>query len=306
MDGKTLSKKLTDMLNEDFSTSLLYNARTGYEYLNDAATELVNITRSLTGDTTITTVADRTTYTLPANFLELSLKDDEGRPFMTYSDGTNTSKIFLAREEDVIFDNNTTSVLIPGRFYLEDFELTTKTDTGTATSAGDAAAGKCTLTDTSATFETTDVSPYDTIHNTTDGSTGYVLSVTSETALVCALFDGTDNEWDSSDAYTIVMQPRMRIVLAPPPSTADHTITLNGYIRSPSPVYSDYDAFGIKSEFTTALVSYAAWMYRYQDRVPDEGDRFFLKWDRQMRLFRGREDAKKSKSGYRVITRINR
>jgi hypothetical protein len=97
----------------------------------------------------------------------------------------------------------------------------------------------------------------------------------------------------------------MRIVLAPPPSTADHTITLNGYVRSPSPVYSDYDTFGIKSEFTTSLVSYAAWMYRYQDRVPDEGDRFYLKWDRQMRLFKGREDAKKGKTGYRVIARVS-
>ena len=304
MDGKTLSKKLTDMLNEDFPTSLLYNARTGYEYLNDAATELVNITRSLTSDTTFTTVADQTTYNLPADFLELRLKDDEGRPFMHYSDGTNTSFIYLASEEDVIFDNNETSVLTPGRFYLEDFELTTKTDTGTATSDGDAAAGKCTLTDTRASIETVGVSPGDTIHNTTDSSTGYVLSITSETALVCALFDGTDNEWDSSDAYTIVMQPRMRIVLDPPPSTAAHTITLNGYVRSPSPVYSDYDTFGIKSEFTTALVSYAAWMYKGQDSELDEGDRLFLKWDRQMKQFRGREDAKRGKVGYRVITRI--
>ena len=304
MDGKTLSKKLVDMLNEDFTTSLLYNARTAYEYMNDAATELVNITRSLTGDTTFTTVADQTTYTMPADFLELRLKDDEGRPFMKYSDGTNTSLIFLAREEDVIFDDNDTSVVTPARFYLEDYELTTKTDTGTATSSGDATAGKCVLTDTAATFITTGISPGDTIHNTTDEATGYVISVTSENALVCALFDGTDNEWDSSDAYTIVLQPRMRMVLDPPPSTADHTITLNGYVRSPRPVYSDYDTFGIKSEFTTALVSYAAWMYRYQDRVPDEGDRFFLKWDRQMKQFRGREDAKKGKEGYRVITRL--
>ena len=133
-----------------------------------------------------------------------------------------------------------------------------------------------------------------------------MLSVTSETALVAALFDGSDDEWDKDDTYVVVLQPRMRIVLDPPPSEDDDTITLNGYVRSPRPVYSDYDTFGIKSEFTTALVSYAAWMYRYQDKQPNEGDRLFVKWDRQMKQFRGREDAKKGKEGYRVITRINR
>lgn len=303
MDGKTLSKKMLDLINEDYGTSLYYDKRTGYEYLNDAAVELVTITRSLTGDTTFTTTADLRTYNLPADYLELGLKDSEGVPFMLYSDGTTTSKIFLATEEEVIYANNTTSVDRPARFYLEDFELTTKTDTGTATSIGAATAGKCTLTDSAATFVTTDVSAGDTIHNTTDGSTGYVLSVTSETALVCALFDGTDNDWTSSDAYTIVLQPRMRFALDPPPSDTGDTITLNGYIKAPRPVYSDYDNFGIKAQFTSALVRYAAWLYKMQDRDPDLSHIWYRAWDKMMRKFKGSSDLAKGKKNFKFITR---
>ena len=143
MDGKTLTKQLHDLLNEDITTSGFYDKRTGYEYLNQAATELANITRSLTSDVDLTTVADQTTYNLPANFLELGLRDPQDNFFAKYSDGTTTSVITLAREEDIIYDNNTTSVTRPSKFYIEDFDLSTKTlsSTSTTTDATSGSAG---------------------------------------------------------------------------------------------------------------------------------------------------------------------
>lgn len=78
----------------------------------------------------------------------------------------------------------------------------TTPDTGTVTTAN--AAGT-TLIDSAATFVTTGIVQGDVVRNTTDGSYGVVKSVDSETQLTLhkQLEGGTDNDFDSSDAYSI-------------------------------------------------------------------------------------------------------
>ena len=282
MDGKTLTRMLAETLNEDPDTSgfVREGSRVAYDLLYQSAVEFNARTKALKDTQSITTVEDEDEYTLDADFQQLYVKDSYKRFFVRYTDDDDEeTNIFYKDEEDVVYDNNTTSIAVPPYFYIKDKILTTATRTGTATSAGDASAGQCILTDTSATFTTHDVWPGDTIHNTTDGSTGYVLSVTSETALVCALFDGTGNDWDTSDDYVIVHQPRLKLVLSQPCETADETITVP-FIQRPAPVYSDYGTYRFQMQYAPALVKYAAWLLKYRDRAPDTGNAWFQVFER--------------------------
>jgi hypothetical protein len=78
---------------------------------------------------------------------------------------------------------------------------TTITSSGTATTAN--AAGT-TLIDSAATFQADGVLPGATVHNDTDGSVATIISVDSEIQLTMyPLLEGTDNDWDSSDAYRV-------------------------------------------------------------------------------------------------------
>lgn len=73
--------------------------------------------------------------------------------------------------------------------------------TGTVTTAD---ATGVTLTDSAASFLTT-AAISDIVFNETDGSTGIVSSVDSNTQLTCsALTGGTDNQFDTPDAYSVV------------------------------------------------------------------------------------------------------
>lgn len=174
---------------------------------------------------------------------------------------------------------NVSTTLIPHNFSIRNKDTLYSQVTGTATSDGNASAGKCLLTDTSALFWTTDyVKPGDSIHNTTDGSTGIVLSIESTTTLYCALFGGTDNEWDSSDAYVIQPQARIELYLDPPPSTSGHIIDIQ-YVKIPEPVYSDYGVYPFRQHLNEAIVRYAAWLYKYRDSQPDFGNAWYVQFN---------------------------
>jgi len=81
--------------------------------------------------------------------------------------------------------------------------------TGTITSTDSRPA--TTLTDTGATFVSDGVVAGLTIKNTTDSSEALVTSVDSETVITHgALKDGTDNNWDTSDAYSVDGIPNLQ------------------------------------------------------------------------------------------------
>lgn len=278
MDGKTLSDQLYQLLLEA-STSDYIDSKTTYDYLYEAACEWVRRTRCITGSQTITTVADQAEYDLNPDFFFLNLRDDRNIDVIRYSDGTYSEFIPFREWNALTYNSTTTSVPIPYNFSIIDKEIQTN-DTGTATSDGTASNGECTLTDTAGISATVG----DDIHNTTDGSHGKVISVTSSTAVVTALFYGTLNYWTNADAYTIVPQAKKQLVLDPPPDTSGDTITVY-YVQKPLPVYAQFRSYRIDDIYSPALVKYAAWLYKYRDGDDNTGDAWFKYFDHQVRAF---------------------
>ena len=292
MDGRTLFIKLRNILQES-ATSTFLDDRTSYDYLYSAVEETLKRTYAHTANDTITTVAAQTAYNLNPDFLELYIRNTSNELVVKYSDGTNDYWPTFVTYEHLFLANQSDSVSIPDNFTIREASAPTRLSS-TATSDGNKANGEATLTDSTASFTNT-ISAGDIVHNVTDASSGIVISVTSNTALLVALFGGTDNEWDSSDAYIISPRRRFQIVLDPPPSTAGHTITVP-YIERPTPVYSPYRSYNLSSvDYEDAIVSYAAWLYKYQDREPSYGDKFYQYWDLKTRRIGNQMDVTKQR-----------
>ena len=253
-----------------------------YELLWQAATEFVDRTNSLSATQSITTVANQAEYSLNADYLKIYLKNDDNNYYLKYNDGSASQFVNFRDKHSVISANSTASVSIPSWWYIEDEPTLNTQITGTASSTGLSSGGQCTLTDTSVSTKFSNASAGDSIHNTTDSSNGYVISKTSNTALVTALFDGTENNWDNADAYVLQPQGRLRLVLSPPPSTTGHTITFY-YIQRPAPVLSDYGVYRFAPQHLRAIIHYAAWLYKYRDRNPNFGDKFYQFFDNYIR-----------------------
>jgi len=298
MDGKSLTNGLADVLNETVSSSDFLSSRASYDFIYEAALEFCRRTRVLTKTQTITTVADQAAYDLDADFLMLYLRDPQNRYIVKYTDSSSNDYFLPFRNyEAVEYGNQQTSAYVPSNFSIIDNSTLTSRITGTATSAGAESNGETTLTDSTAPFASVEVG--DDIHNTTDGSDGIVLSVTSTSALVTALFGGTDNDWDSSDAYVIVPQGRKKLVLDAPPSTAGHTVTIH-YVQKPDPVYSSYMTYRFDRQYAPALIKYAAWLYKYRDSEPNTGDSWYRYWDQQCRMAARTEHKSLNKTTMRV------
>ncbi len=295
MDGLTLRKMLTETINEDFGTTEFMPTKTSFDNLYMAAIEYNNRLRAFTDTQSITTVADQAGYTLDHDFMHLQMRDSDNEFYLKYNDGSNNTFLTMGDRDEIIHGDSTDSVTVPDEFYIDDVALASNL-TGTATSNATQANGAVTLTDTAATFVTNDVSPGDLIHNTTTTLSGVVISVTSETVLETAMFTnaGAYGSWALNDVYTLTLQPRQKVVFSPPPSTASHTVTVY-FVQRPAPVFTDFGQYRISQEFAPALVNYAAWKYKYRDRAPDEGDRLFLVWDRDIR-----------RAGTQVNKRLNR
>ncbi len=286
MDGKELKYKVQLLLGEEYDSDFL-DEKTVYDVLNEAALIITRTTNAISASQSITTVADQTDYTLDADFLKLYLRDSNMNLFIRYSDGTSTYFLPIKDYAKIVYNNNSSSVTIPDIIAITDDRTLDSQLTGTCTSAGtlSSTSKEATLTDGTADFS--DVSAGDVVHNTTDSSSGIVLSKTSSTVLVTAMFPddpsaSTDQDWDSSDAYVIQPQGRLKIVLDPPPSTSGHTITVD-YIAKPSPVYANYRTFRFQPHLNNATVKYAAWLLKYMDREPNFGDKWYVVAENEMR-----------------------
>ncbi len=298
MDGKSLTNGLADVLNETVSSSDFLSSRASYDFIYEAALEFCRRTRVLTKTQTITTVADQAAYDLDSDFLMFYLRDSQNRYIVKYTDSSDNDYFLPFRNyEAVTYGNQETSVYVPSNFSIIDNSSLTDRITGSATSAGALSNGETTLTDSAAPFASVEVG--DDIHNTTDGSDGVVLSVTSTSALVTALFGGTDNDWDSSDAYVIVPQGRKKLALDPPPSTSGHTVTIH-FVQKPNPVYSPYMTYRFDRQYAPALIKYAAWLYKFRDAEPNFGDAWYKYWDQQCRMAARTEQKSLNKPTMRV------
>ena len=303
MDGKTLLYRLRQVLDED-STSSFMDDRSSFDWLYEAAIEYVIRTNMLKSAQSITTIADQASYTLNADFLKLYAKDKNNRYFVKYTDSSSNDSFPIWRDyEDILFENQTDSVAVPSFFsVINDPDKDTQVS-GTATSTAAQTGYQSTLVDTAGDFS--DVSAGDSIHNTTDGSDGVVLSKNSSTSLEVALFGGTNDDWTSGDSYVIQPQGRMKLILSQPPQTSNETITFY-YLKRPDPVYSHYGTYRFQNHHMMALIKYAAWLYKYRDREPQTGDMLFQYWDRQVGIGSEQVRSSMNQKGIRVNRKARR
>lgn len=283
MDGKEALYRLRQLLHEDADSSFL-DDKTSYSFLWEAAKAFVTRTNCLRSSQSITTVVDQAGYTINADFLRLYLKDNSGNFIVKYNNGSANDFIPYRKYSQIIYEDNTTSSYKPNYFTIIDDPTLDSQVSGTASSAGASSGGLSTLTDTSSSTKFADVSAGDIVHNVTDGADGIVVSKTSGTAVVTALFGGSGNDWASSDSYVIQPQGRLQLQLNPPPSVAGHTVTLY-YIQIPPPVYSVYGTYRFSQSVSEALVKYAAWLWKYADREPNFGDKWYTFFDLQARQY---------------------
>ncbi|MDD5722709.1 MAG: hypothetical protein PHY29_03090 [Syntrophales bacterium] len=286
MDGWTALWQLRETIGEGSSSDYL-NDQLSYTLLFEAAKELNRRTASIVSSQTITIVAEQAEYNLNPDFGGLYLKTTDGEPFVKYNDGTNDTFITMKPYAEVIYDNQTESVTIPDFFSIRHATTQVSNVTGTATADGTVSNGEATLTDTASSTRFANVSSGDAVHNTTGSEHGIVISKTSNTALVTAIFDsnGDAQSWSSGDAYVIVPQPRMSIVFDPPPSTSSHTVTIE-YIKNPEPVFSPYRSYTFPYE-NGELIRYAAGMYKMRDKDATFAAAFTQQADRGVKLTGG-------------------
>jgi len=285
MDGKRLSRQLRQMLNEESGSNSL-DSFTTYDLLNQAANQINEHLNHLVDTETLTSVADQSFYELRPDFVRLVDEDHLGRDAIRWNDGSAFHRVSRTSFEKEWHDRSytETSIAVPNSFSIEPKEAPeTLLDGGTATSTAAASAGSCILTDSAVTFDADDsVFAGDTIHNTTDGSMGVVISVISDTQLKTALFGGTANDWTSGDAYVIQPQARYRMRLNPPTSASGDSIVYR-YLRRPQPVYSDYDSFNFPLHFQDALVYFACGFYKMRNQMISEGQIWFQQAERLLR-----------------------
>ena len=265
MVGKDMLYKLRLLINE-LDDSPFFDELTAYQALNEAACQFVSRTNALKYKTTITTVADQTTYLLPLDLL-LPLTTKDNKQYLRYYDGSSYSNIFRKDQDDSFFQNNTTSVTIPDGWCLCVSELNPTIRTSTTTASGASSGGEAILTDSAADFSDAGwpVEAGDFIHNITDDSVGIVTEYTDSTHVKCALFNGTANDFTSGDTYGISGAGRYNLILDPPPSTSGHIITFP-YIQKPRPVYSEYKSFRLSEYYTETLIAFAAALFSMRDR----------------------------------------
>lgn len=291
-DGQDLIRRLRELLNEESGSNWL-DTRTCYDYFYDAACDFVDRTGCLRSSQTITTVADQDEYNLNPDFLRLYLRNSGGEYFLKYYDSSNYT-FPVWKDYDAIYGQSNRQTAQPYHFCIIDAALPSQV-TGTTTAVGASTGGQSALTDSTADFS--DCAAGDHVHNTTDGSTGIVLSKTSTTVLQTALFGGTNNDWTSGDAYVIQPQGRYKLVLDPIPSTSAHSIYVP-YVKRPDPVYSSYGVYQFTN--TSVIVKYAFWLYKYRDREPNFGDAMYKFWDAEVSKKAGSINAGQRPNGFTV------
>lgn len=298
MDGREARYNFREIIGETTGSGWL-DTKSEYYYLDKGGIKVARIMGLLHAEQSITTVADQRRYNLDAQYMGLHIRDESsGDYIIKYNDGTSNHFLPFTSFTNIITEDNTTSRTIPDRFSISDKLSPFSRVTGTTTSAGalNTNTNESTLTNTGDTFSTDGVQPRDIVHNTTASSifSGYVLGVTSETALATAMFDDADGSttkgWGSGDTYAIQPQARKQLVLDPPPSTAGHTITVYQIVK-PLPMFSDFRTFGFDEEYAMAAIYFAASIYKRRDQDFNKANDFFKLADNELRLIKDASDT---------------
>jgi hypothetical protein len=262
VNGKKLTQEFLDFIDTKEVSDNYASQRRIFDCLDMSAGIYCRDTRSLHNAVSITTVAAQQNYNLPPDFIDLYLQDANGRFFIRYYDGGNTSWPTLISYDRLYRLNLTDSQDSPSHFALVDSPTQPPLITGTATAAGVKTSGRCILTDSTKHFLTTDlVYPRDIIYNANDDSLGIVLAVIDDTHLYVALFEGAADDWTNADAYTIQPAAQKTLVLQTPSLTAGHIIHVS-YVCMPAPVYWDFAAWNFPERTCRAIASGAASIFK--------------------------------------------
>jgi hypothetical protein len=290
MDGKTLTSLMLDTLDAPQKDELFHTGeRTLYQYLDRAAVDFCRETRCLTKTVALTTVVGQQAYDLPADFIELYLKNRNDRFTVKYYNGADYSWPLLASFDQIFRGNLTDKQENPLRFAIVDKVTQPALITGTTTAAGAKTAGQCILTDGAKAFLTTNlVYPRDVVHNVTDKSDGLVLSVTDATHLVTALFEGKKNAFGNGDSYVIQRATAKQLYLDAPSETPGHTITVP-YICMPDPVYSDYGFWRLPAAYCHGIACEAAFLFQNREGDYVSADRHHILFAQEIRRMRSEQ-----------------
>jgi hypothetical protein len=297
VDGYNLQRKVRQLLGES-SSSLFIETDATYDYLYEAVCEFIRRTAILTGTQTITTVPSQSTFNLNPDFMGLFMVDNNMRYFIKYTQSGSDSFLFWKDYSSIVYNNTTTAVDIPFNFSIIDADALDNIS-GTATSTSVNSFDLSMLTDLAT--DLSNVKEGDVVINIADGSHGYVSSVMTSHAVYTSLQSGTNNDWTSGDSYVIIPSQKYALFLNPP-STGSDTITIN-YIKRPIPVYSDYEKYQISSSYESVITEYAAFLYKYRDREPSFGDKWFQHFDSVCRQAKQTTNNIKNKTSYRVNLR---
>lgn len=277
MNGYDLLRKLYRCLGEE-STSAFLASDFSYDLLYDAVCTFLSRTGAYTSSQTITSVDGTRTYNLDPEFNGLYMQSpNDNRFFITYTTSAgDKSNIYYKDYESLYYNDNDYEVDIPSNFAIIDASVISNI-TGSATATGSLSAtgsGTSVLTDSAADFST--VSEGDEIINYTDDSHGIVTAVS--TTLTVAMLGGTNNFFTSADVYCIIPQQRMAVYLDPEPDVSGDTFVVP-YLAKPIKVYSAYQTYPILDIYSQPIVEYAAFMYKYKDREPVFGDKWYQHFD---------------------------
>jgi hypothetical protein len=286
MIGINYLKRLEQLMAQAYPGSGWMDKKTSFDFLFEAAKDYAKKTRCLYSTQTITTVANQVNYALNPDFQEILPEDsDDAVKVLKYTTAAGiVSWMNQQLFSDQYYLNNTTSVVIPSDFAIIGRAAATRI-TGTATSTTTNSGGEVNLVDSTAPFAT--VSAGDEVYNSTEGYVGVVLSKTSSSSLVTAMFnmDAVNSAyagWDATNAYVIQPAARYDLYLDGPPLTAGDTVTVS-YIQRPNPVYSDFGSYNFAAGNEEALLKYAVWLYKYRDSKDRTGDALYAFYDRAVR-----------------------
>ena len=279
MDGKLLLRELRDLLNEQDNSSW-FNDFTGYNYLFQAAIEFVGRTNCLHGEATITTVANQQTYDLPADFLQLYVRDDNNTHVVKYYNTSSYQMIPYRSYERVYYEDQTTAQSIPNYFSIMDSQLTRQSAlrvTGTSTFAGASVGGAVLVADTTSRlchvcltgilFTTPRTVP-----------TGWFWSSRAQRRICHGDVWWHKQRLECWRWLCDSAERRYQLVLDPKPLTSGHTVYVP-YTQRPVPVFSDYGIYRFPDRVFPAIVKYAFWLYKYRDSQPKVGDAMYQYFD---------------------------
>ena len=117
MTGQELVEQLQQLLNEDDSTGWMDEV-TSYDYLYESVVEFISRSYCITSSQDITTVEDQSSYDINTDFLKLYMKNEDGDYYVKYATGSTTTFLTWRDYEDIIYDNNNSSVLVPDYFSI--------------------------------------------------------------------------------------------------------------------------------------------------------------------------------------------